>query len=303
MSFASREYWESRFTREASPFDWLVPAQNLREIALEWIEDSASKAMEVLHIGCGTSDASALRELVGDPRQIHNVDYSRAAIDAAVVREDELISKADQTWTETKDKHDSVQQSTAPQKMRWSCLDLLSLDSAFCLLEQQSETGNLFDLVLDKSTSDSIACGSDIHVSLPYPLSVNGWTRGIRQSGVAQSAEVHPLHVLAVHLAALTRPKTGKWIVVSYSEDRFPFLPPYPQSASHGFLPDSVIQAGFAHPRQLWRLEAKEKIDLNVKREETLAERKKRLTSRTVHRPQVSHWLYVLVRTDALVTD
>ena len=304
--FSSHEYWEARFQQDGTPFDWLIPAQALCEITSDWVDSASLKQAEVLHIGCGTSDSSALRQLVKEPVQVHNVDYSQAAVDAAVAREREVLEAEDQSehvLAEAEDKQDSLQQPKPPRGMRWSCLDLLSLNSALSLMDQQAEAGKLFDLVLDKSTSDSMACGSDIPLRLPYLLSVNGWTRGILQSGVAQSADVHPLHVLAVHLAALTRPSTGKWIAVSYSEDRFPFLPPYPQSESHGFLPDSMIKAGFPHPHQLWSLESKEKIDLNARKEETLAERKKRLTTSPIRRPQVSHWLYVMARTEALVTD
>ena len=300
--FSSKEYWETRFTKDAGIFDWLLPAQTLREIVSEWFEEPALKKSEVLHIGCGTSDAPVLCEFVEKAGQIHNVDYSRAAINAAIARENESLQKRDPSLIETGSRGDSVQLIEA-SRMRWSCLDLLSLDSVLSLLDQQMEAGQLFDLVLDKSTSDSIACGSNVSVWLPYPLSINGWTRAILQSGVAQPAEIYPLHVLAVHLAALTKPRTGKWIVISYSEERLPFFPPFPQAESQGFLPESVIKAGFPHPSQLWRLETKEKIDLNAKREETLAERRKRLNAGRVHRPQVSHWLYVMVRTDVLVTD
>ena len=303
-SFASREYWDERFSNDSSPFDWLLPATALRSVAEEWVDSSALRKAEILHIGCGTSDSSVLTGLVDSPDQVHNVDYSTAAVEAARKREQEAHSDA--TEDEPLDaevwKHDSVQLTPPPQYMRWSCLDLLSLDSTLSLVEQQSERGRTLDIILDKSTSDSIACGTDRRLQLPYPLSINGWTRGVLASGVVQYADIHPLHVLAVHLAALTTPRTGKWIAVSYSEDRFPFLPPYPRSSSHGFLPESAIQAGFPHPNQLWRLEAKEKIEPDSE-EETLAQRRKRLKEGIVHRPKVSHWMYVLARTDIIVTD
>jgi hypothetical protein len=306
--FASREYWDERFSNDSSRFDWLVPAIVLCDIADEWVEADGLRKADILHIGCGTSDSSILRRLVDNPSQIHNVDYSATAVEAERAREQETLAKEpedqhDQPWVDmTSEKRDSVQPSS-PQAMRWSCLDLLSLDSTISLMEQQYERGRLFDLILDKSTSDSISCGANLNLQLPFPLSINGWTRGVLVSGVAQLAEIHPLHILAVHLAALTTPRTGKWITISYSEDRFPFLPPFPQSASHGFLAESTIQAGFPHPNKLWRLEAKEKIEPEAQKEETLAQRRKRLKEGIIHRPQVSHWLYILVRTDVVVTD
>lgn len=303
--FASREYWDERFSNDSSCFDWLLPASALCDVAEEWVEVEGLRKAEVLHIGCGTSDSSVLQRLVESSSQIHNVDYSAAAVEAERTREKERLAKEseEQPWIDlATEKRDSVRPS-APQLMRWSCFDLLSLDSTITLMEQQYDRGRLFDLILDKSTSDSISCGGNLNLQLPYPLSINGWTRSIMASGVAQIAELHPLHLLAVHLAALTTPRTGKWIAISYSEDRFPFLPPYPRSLSHGLLPETTIQSGFPHPNQLWKLQAKEKIEPEAEKDETLAQRRDRLRRGIVHRPQVSHWLYVLVRTDVVVTD
>lgn len=298
--FGSQEYWETRFTKDDTPFDWLQSVHFMRDAAYYWLGSENLRGSQVLHIGSGTSDCSPLREMVVEPRQIHNVDFSQAAINAGSRREKELLDGRYFEMVNSENKHDSVLIPESSRAMLWSCLDLLSLNSTLDLMEQQEEVG-LFDLALDKGTSDSIALLPHPSLRLPYPLSVNGWTRGILQSSVSQNMDVHALHVLAVHLAALTRPKTGKWIVISYSEDRFPFLPPYPHTTSHGLLSDSVLKAGFPHPSQLWRLEAKERIGLPDEGE-TLAQRKKRLSSGVVFRPQLSHWLYVFVRTDTLVT-
>ncbi|KAK3703934.1 hypothetical protein LTR37_014152 [Vermiconidia calcicola] len=286
--FSSHGYWEARFSKDGTPFDWLLPVRRLCDIAWDWTDEAHLRNADILHIGCGSSESSALRKLVEEPSQVHNVDYSRAAIDAAMSREDELLEE-------------EQQEVLAP--------DFLEMaknkhnNATLTLLDQQVEAGRLFDLVLDKSTSDSVASGSGVPLQLPYPLSINGWTRGISVSGVSQSAEIHPLHVLAVHIAALTTPKEGRWIAVSYSDARFPFFPPMPHSAEQGFLPDSVLKAGFPHPSQLWKLEAKQKIDTRENWDETLAERKKRLQSGQMRRPQLSHWLYVLKRTEVMVTD
>lgn len=303
--FASKVYWEERFTADKKPFDWLIPATALRDVTIDVSDPEALRNSEILHIGCGTSDSSILRELVATPQQILNVDYSQAAIEAASQREQELLAeKQEPSLLETEETQDSEQQTVALQRMRWSCLDLLSLESIISVLDQQhEESGRLFDLVLDKSTSDSISTGQDVPLSVPYPLSINGWTRRVLQGSTDASAKVHPLHVLALHLATLTTPGSGRWITISYSEDRFPFLPPFPHTAETGFLSDDVIKKGFTHPQQLWKLERKEKVDLDAIREETLAQRKQRLSSGVVHRPKISHWLYVLRRTDAVVTD
>lgn len=303
--FASQAYWNARFTTDKKPFDWLLPASALRDVTADMSEKDALRKCEVLHIGCGTSDSSILRELVDAPEQILNVDYSEAAVEAASEREQEFLAQEQNSnLLEPEGNPKGVQRSVDLQGMRWSCMDLLSLDSILSILErQQAESGKLFDLVLDKSTSDSISCGREVSLNVPYPLSINGWTRRILRGGTDAPADVHPLHVLALHLAALTTPVSGRWIVISYSEDRFPFLPPFPHSVSTGLLGDDVIQKGFTHPHQLWKLEKKEKIDPDANHEETLAERKKRLSAGLVHRPKVSHWLYVLRRTNAIITD
>jgi hypothetical protein len=303
--FASQEYWDQRFTKDPKPFDWLLPAKILHDVAKEVIDKTDLQSPQILHIGCGTSDAHILRRLVTDPKHVLNVDYSEAAVQAGSKRERELLASEHIDRLLEPGKHDSVQDMAMdpPPPMRWSCRDLLSLPDTLAFLHsQQDDRGRLFDLVLDKSTSDSIACGAPRHVSLPYPLSIDGWTRRVRASGTHELKDVHPLHVLAVHLAALTTPRTGRWILVSYSEDRLPFVPPFPATASAGLLADDVIQAGFPHPYQLWQLEAKERIDLDDQ-DETLAARKKRLSEGYVHRPKVAHWLYILRRTEVVVTD
>lgn len=305
--FASKAYWEERFTADKKPFDWLIPATALRDVITDVSDTKTLRNCEILHVGCGTSESAILRELVGNPQQIFNVDYSEAAIGAAAEREQELLTEEQNSDhpLETEESQDAVQRPIPLRGMRWSCMDLLSLDSTLSLLERQlDESGKLFDLVLDKSTSDSISIGQDVPLNVPYPLSINGWTRRILQSGTDDAtANVHPLHVLAVHLAALTTPGSGRWIAISYSEDRFPFLPPFPRTVETGLLGDDIIKKGFTHPHQLWKLEKKEKVDLDAIREETLAERKKRLSAGPIHRPKVTHWLYVLRRTSAMVMD
>ncbi|CAK1361254.1 hypothetical protein CB0940_03353 [Cercospora beticola] len=300
--FASQEYWDNRFRKDSKPFDWLVPAKVVHDIAKEVIDKTHVEQPQILHIGCGTADSFVLRSLVQHPKHVLNVDYSEPAIQAASKREQELLASEQVESLLQPGKHDSVQDTELPPPMRYSCKDLLSLHSALSLLHTQQDDGELFDLILDKSTSDSIACGQNVSLSLPYPLSINGWSRRVLGSGTTQLRDVHPLHVLAVHLAALTKPGTGRWIVISYSEERFPFLPPFPATVGNGMLSDDVIQAGFTHPHQLWKLETKEPIDLD-EINETLAERKKRLSLGYTHRPKVSHWLYILRRTDAMVID
>ncbi|CAI6248958.1 unnamed protein product [Periconia digitata] len=104
-----------------------------------------------------------------------------------------------------------------PSAMRWSCVDLLSHSSV--LLACQPST---YSLVIEKSTSDSISCADDVQVALPYCINVP--QDAVPVPGVKQTQRsVHPLHLVAIHLALVTKPG-GRWISLSYSDNRYPFL-------------------------------------------------------------------------------
>ena len=121
--FASPEYWDNRFEKDSKPFDWLVPATVLRDVTQDMIEAELLQKAEILHIGAGTSDCFVLRDLVSNPEQIHNVDYSDPAVAIGQTRERELLIKEDEKDRDldlleiTDNKHDSVQQ---PRKRRSS---------------------------------------------------------------------------------------------------------------------------------------------------------------------------------------
>lgn len=308
---SSPDYWNDRFSNTERPFDWLIPASALREFVIQALGKAFLKEADILHIGCGTSNSNLLRDLVPDPRQIHNVDFSQKAIDLGIKREDELLAQEDSAPVEPSiieehRRNDSFHDVPRPRHMQWTCLDLRDLDSVFALLshryqqQQQrsssSPTPPLYDLILDKSTSDSISCGGDLRVPLPYPI--QRWAQSAVTSLPDRTADVHPLQILAVHLAALTTPRRGRWILVANVVDRLPFVPPFAKTAADGMLPAEAVRGGFPDPRRLWVLERKEEIV--VRGEETLAQLRARLQS---GRPRLNPWLYVLRRTDVVVTD
>jgi hypothetical protein len=76
-----------------------------------------------------------------------------------------------------------------------------------------------FSIVIEKSCADAIACGEDISIPVPYRLdqAVN------RTKTTDGTMYIHPVCLLAIHLAALTKPG-GTWIVLSYSDTRFDCL-------------------------------------------------------------------------------
>jgi len=327
--FASIDYWDTRFHSNPSAFDWLQPASILDAPLTAALLDSWISKPEILHIGCGTSLLSYhLREHVETPGQIHNVDFSQEAIELGKRREQEIFGFAGQEEEGKKkaksksnntsipnqeiiestiatkacvdvDEHDKRVTSPSPfrfpsqtnsseiaprQFMHWSTADLLSLHSILSVCRSAS-----YFLIVEKSCSDSIACAEDIFVSVPYPLAFVSPPLPPFPRNPLSPVPIHPLHILALHLALLTQPG-GRWIALSYSSSRFPFLPSSPSPDSETWedaIPDGLLMHGFPDPAQLWTLERKEAVEAPPEG-----------GVEAVHRPKVSHWLYVLVRTE-----
>ncbi|OJD37703.1 endothelin-converting enzyme 2-like protein [Diplodia corticola] len=340
--FARPDYWDQRFTKNPSAFDWLLPANCLDGVIVEALDHASSPSNprpRLLHIGCGTSALSLhLRSHVDDPRQVHNTDFSRVAVelgaqwerdvfepDAPTAREETGAPKQDDAATPPPD---PVDETTAgaeggregaaenpadhhPPRMQWSTLDLLSLPSIAALAHR-------YDIVVDKSTCDAISCGDDVPVPLPYhiqprsapppsasspdpssssspspsPSSSNSSTTTATSSPSSPPSSmvtIHPLHILALHLALIV-PPGGRWLALSYSPHRFPFFEPFPARVDEGRLDKELLERGFVHPGRLWRLERKEMVEVEE------GEGDEDGGGRLVHRPKTAHWVYVLVR-------
>jgi EEF1A lysine methyltransferase 4 len=140
-----------------------------------------------------------------------------------------------------------------------------------------------FSIVIEKSCADAIACGEDVPIPVPYRLN-----RIVNHTEITDEAVyIHPVCLLATHLAALTKPG-GTWIVLSYSETRFDCLVGgeggdeyFHESKKVGRVPD---------PALLWIVVMKQEIISQVER-----------VDGSVHRPKIAHWLYILTRTDHAV--
>jgi EEF1A lysine methyltransferase 4 len=140
-----------------------------------------------------------------------------------------------------------------------------------------------FSVVIEKSCADAIACGEDIAIPIPYHL--HQTANHTKTTGEAMY--IHPVCLLAIHLAALTKPG-GTWIVLSYSETRFDCLGSeeggdehFHESKNLGTVPD---------PALLWIMVMKpEKI--------SQAER----MEGSVYRPKIAQWLYIFRRTGLAV--
>jgi hypothetical protein len=204
------------------------------------------------------------------------VDYSEEAVKIGRRREEAFVASRD----------------ADQRRMRWSAADLLSLPGVHSLT---GEDGTLFDFVLDKSTSDAIACGENITV-------LSTWAGGGDDG--PSPVSLPPVEVLALHLAAITA-AGGRWIAISYSGDRFGFLERDThteiRTAGNNDTGTSTaadsqpIDGQVVGPATLWRLDKKEQLAIPGSEVST----GRNESTHTVHRPTVGHWLYVLTRTKA----
>ncbi|KAH8675543.1 hypothetical protein BX600DRAFT_507773 [Xylariales sp. PMI_506] len=359
--YGTQAYWDDRFQRETDAFDWLLPADSLdaqiRDVLAKVTAEVAAAAAvaaandnnntdtpgamgsppqsplslslslspRLLHVGCGSSSLSfRLRELLGGRGdRITNVDYSSVAIEQCAQRDrGSAAINAPGSWS----------------PMVWQTVDLLLAESVSGLMVggptgTRGGGGGGYDVVVDKSTSDSVACGDDVAVSLTpsYP-SLGWWYTGNSGSTsststsststsfvsplasptttprtptldprASRSYRLHPLHVLAVHLAAVTRPRTSRWICVSYSEDRFPFLGKYWSTSTAATPNEAALRAGFPDPRLLWRVERRECV--KVPQYPELSTSATAGKTSIVQNTEILHYIYTLVRTDVVLSD
>lgn len=267
-SYGSQEYWDQRFTSEPNPFEWLEAPHALDTFLLDALNMSEETYPKILHVGCGTSMLSHhLRTIVQEPDQIHNLDYSQIAIDLGRKREKEIRNKDKRTSKDSSDKY-----------MSWDVADLLDYKSLTSVCKPNS-----YSVIIDKSTSDSIACCDDVDVSLPYLVDVH--LDGPVDLNLPEPYEyLHPLYVMAVHLALVTKPRS-RWITLSYSNERYPFLDE--AHSSHQHIP------GFPDPGKLWKLI--EKREVETLHQNPTSETK---DGKVTHRPKVFNWVYILERTE-----
>ncbi|KAH7341247.1 hypothetical protein B0J17DRAFT_535434, partial [Rhizoctonia solani] len=187
------EYWMSRFQKEIQ-FEWLGSGDIiLPHVAREFGQTpnaggvwspgptgqntSQSWPTKILHVGSGTSHLSlSLRSLV--PARIINIDFVQNCL--TQLRQSELDAFGD-------------------VKMEYEQLDILSWEHVRSQLRRQEGEERI--LIIDKATSDAIACGPDR--SSPFSL-----------------CPEQPVRILILHLAALSMPGSI-WLAFSCSTSRF----------------------------------------------------------------------------------
>lgn len=267
-SYGSQEYWNDRFTANKDPFEWLEAPDALDSYILEALRNAYEASPELLHIGCGTSLLSYhLRSHVKDPHQVHNLDYSPVAVDLGKQREIDIFRSERRGMP-------SMNEDASTSLMRWSSVDLLNHTSLLRSCQQQR-----YSVIVDKSTSDCIACSDDVDVMRPYPVLLHSDVIP-RKDGRYPSEPIHPLFVLAVNLALVARPR-ARWITLSYSFDRFSFLDE-----------DSSEYSEFPKPGVLWRVISKHEVVKDTESAPHVS------GEQVTYRPVVPNWIYVLERTD-----
>ncbi|EPT01547.1 hypothetical protein FOMPIDRAFT_1120190 [Fomitopsis schrenkii] len=273
-----RSFWEQRFTEEEH-FEWLGDGQDTlipRLRAFLRAESTPTQEQRpggghpprTLHIGAGNSTMSehirdAYEGFYGEQylteSTIVNLDFSDVA-----------VANGRQAGASTARAH--------WRGPRWVQGDILQWNDVAPLVKRTGGTEGdgdeeLFALVLDKSTSDAVACGEDIVLT----RSSTQCHPAIRD-GIRSEVKVEPVHLLALNLAPLVRPG-GVWIVLSYSSSRVSLL------SSHESREGQDGDSSILNPGIYWSLEEHSAVDAPTGQ-----------NKEGVFAPPVQHHVYVLRR-------
>jgi hypothetical protein len=287
--YALESYWDDKYRKNQQPFDWLVPPSCLETEISDFLKSCFELKPKIAHIGCGTSLLSFnLRNVVRNPEDVHNLDFSAPALEWGQSLEDRFVR-----LEKEQDNQQARIETSIPkygQKMKWIQSSLLSLDSVQSTLQT-----SYYSLVVDKSCSDSIACGDDVEIPATYPLITPSMKfEHVSGNGLAETRfthDIYPLQILAIHLAYITLPGAA-WIALSFSPGRFDFLTPGLCETHEEAVPSELLKQGFPDPGSLWSIERK----VTVEGVEEHAG-----NGQVVHRPKPLHYLFTLRRTDVAV--
>ncbi|CDO75500.1 hypothetical protein BN946_scf184935.g36 [Trametes cinnabarina] len=267
--YESRQYWNARFDEEKH-FEWLgdgidtiIP--HVSSFLLNPQKSGRYRSnvpARLLHIGAGTSSLSErLRELYisvygddVDEIAIVNTDFAETLV--ARKREAEAAKCA----------------MGGPQKgMRWVSADALKWNEMSKITGSESE---LFDLVVEKSTSDAISCGEDV-TYCGVESNLHPAFHSYLAAEQGRTLTLSPVEVFAIHLASLVRPG-GLWIALTFSSNRFSFMPP-----SAGEDPSRPRASDFWTTEEVVTVDAPTGLEGNA------------------HAPLVQHYVYIFRRQNA----
>lgn len=281
--YGNLAYWNERFAQNQENFEWLKTSDDFMPHVRAVADSKPQDDRLILHIGPGSSNLSLeLRQLVHRPQQVHNVDFSAEAVLIGQKMEDASAQAA---------KRSSGVEADDGHRMLWTQADLLNIYDIHKLL-QKNVDHKLYNLIIDKSTSDSIACCSDVEydpVTLT-PSSTASVTTSASQSNTnlkqtGTTKKIMPVNLLALHMAAVTAPG-GYWLVLSYSDSRFELL-----DKPNPFRPQSKhLSPEELNPADYWTMESKREIERPEVAEMTDEQKY------IVYRPIMVDWLYLLRR-------
>lgn len=277
-SYESQSFWEDRFKKE-DHFEWLGGGQEtIIPVLRPYLQNHAEVDPErvrpplLLHIGAGTSTLSG--EILEEYQRIYQKPFT-----SPVVLNTDFAFEAVRRGT---------QATEGSQEVMWRQLDLLSWKNMLLLRDEVWQTeGRRFMFVVDKSTTDAISCQEDMvfgeETFGSSPGDIHPLILSIMSTSSRKHIQIHPVAVLALHLASHVE-AGGVWIVLSYSSNRFPFL---------------------SNEQNLGNKDEGRELDVGVfwklERVEAVKVREGEVRG-TVHAPDVFHYLYILRRTDAVVT-
>ncbi|KIS70762.1 uncharacterized protein UMAG_01916 [Mycosarcoma maydis] len=264
LSYHTSTYWDHRFStdpRERHGFEWLSSSTWL--LSLLTVSPTPlllrDPPIRILHIGAGTSRLSLdilayWRDHFPDEwkdraSNILNVDFSPNSID--------FQKRAEMQWLQ------EVGETRSECMMKYLVLDLLDWQQVDNLFKE----GRQFDVVLDKSTTDSISTGDDTLFS--------SISKGLHHRALSQLAEQHSqvkhgvatIQVLGIHLASLVK-LGGVWLCHSYSSDRW----------------EDVVHSQGEHATSTWPWTQLDKMAVPVQASDPNA-------------PQINHYIYTMRRT------
>ncbi|EIW64185.1 uncharacterized protein TRAVEDRAFT_25445 [Trametes versicolor FP-101664 SS1] len=256
-----QSYWKTRFVGEQH-FEWLGDGKDtiLPHVrAFLGSRPSSGSPARLLHIGAGTSSLSErLRELYIDV-------YGDSVDEGAIVNADfveDLVARKQAT-------EEARRAVGGPGKgMSWVRMDALEWPELNGFVDTN---GGLFDLVVEKSTSDAISCGEDLSYGVPGP-SLHPVFNDYLKTHAGRTFTLSPVEVLAIHLASLVR-TGGLWVALTFSSNRFPFL-----------SSPEIIDGNPPRATDFWSLEKVVTMDAPTGAQSN------------VHAPVVQHYVYLIRR-------
>jgi 2-polyprenyl-3-methyl-5-hydroxy-6-metoxy-1,4-benzoquinol methylase len=123
IKYCSDSYWDDRYSKTTQSYDWYISPS----ILIKLFDNIIDINHKILHIGCGNSLLSEELYNIGyNNNNIYNLDISRT-----------IIHKQSEKYID--------------YKMKWICQNIV---------ESSNLKKNVFDIIIDKATLDSIACNN-----------------------------------------------------------------------------------------------------------------------------------------------